>query len=134
MPLSHFEIQSAKSAAKPYKLADSGGLFLLIQPNCSKLWRLKYRHHGVERSLSFGAYPAVSLADARAKRDDAKKLMSEGLDPAVRRKLDRIAEETAARNTFGLIVAEFLSNQEANRASPATLAKNRWLVEDLAGR
>ncbi|HXZ17452.1 MAG TPA: Arm DNA-binding domain-containing protein, partial [Roseiarcus sp.] len=54
MPLTHFDIENAKSAAKPYKLADSGGLFLLIQPNGSKLWRLKYRHHGVERSLSFG--------------------------------------------------------------------------------
>jgi integrase len=132
MPLSHFEIRNAKSSAKPYKLADSGGLFLLIQPNGSKLWRLKYRHHGVERSLSFGAYPTVSLADARAKRDDAKKLISEGIDPAVRRKLDRIASETAARNTFGLIVAEFLSNHESNGASPATLAKNKWLLEDLA--
>src|SRR5208283_4082946 len=116
----------------PYKLADGGGLFLLIQPNGSKLWRLKYRHHGTERALSFGAYPTVSLAEARTKRDDAKKLMSEGVDPSVRRKLNRIAAETAARNTFGLIVAEFIANLEANGAAPATLAKNKWLLEDLA--
>ncbi len=132
MPLSHFDIQNAKPEAKPYKLADGGGLFLLIQPNGSKLWRLKYRHRGVERALSFGPYPSVSLAEARTKRDDAKKLMSEGVDPSVRRKLDRIAAETAARNTFGLIVAEFIANLEANGAAEATIAKNKWLLEDLA--
>jgi hypothetical protein len=132
MSLTYFDIKNVKPAAKPYKLADSGGLFPLIQPNGSKLWRLKYRHHGIERSLSFGPYPAVSLADARAKRDEAKKLMSSGVDPAVQRKLDRIAAETAARNTFGLIVSEFLCNQEANGAAPATLTKNKWLLEDLA--
>ena len=132
MPLAHFDIQNAKPAAKPYKLADGGGLFLLIQPNGSKLWRLKYRHRGVERALSFGPYPAVSLTEARAKRDEAKKLMSEGVDPSVRRKLDRIAAETAARNTFGLIAEEFLANLEANGAAEATISKNKWLLEDLA--
>jgi integrase len=132
MPLTHFDIQNATAEAKPYKLADSGGLFLLIQPNGSKLWRLKYRHHGTERSLSFGPYPNVSLAEARSKRDEAKRLMSEGADPAVRKKLDRIAAETAARNTFGLIVEEFLANLEANGAAPSTMSKNKWLLEDLA--
>jgi integrase len=132
MPLTHFDIQNALPRGKPYKLADGGGLFLLIQPNGSKLWRLKYRHLGTERLLSFGPYPIVSLADARTKRDEAKKLMSDGVDPAVRKKLDRIAAETAARNTFGLIVEEFIANLESNDAAPATLAKNKWLLEDLA--
>ncbi len=74
----------------------------------------------------------MSLAEARAKRDDAKKLISDGVDPAARKKLDRIAAETAARNTFGLVAGEFLSNVEANGAAPSTLAKNKWLLEDLA--
>jgi len=132
VPVTHFDIQSAKPEPKPYKLADGGGLFLLVQPNGSKLWRLKYRHLGTERALSFGAYPTVSLAEARKKRDEAKKLIGEGVDPSVRKKLARIAAETAARNTFGLVAAEFLSNLEANGAAPATLAKNKWLLEDLA--
>ncbi len=132
MSLTHFDIQNAKPEAKPYKLADGGGLFLLIQPNGSKLWRLKYRHLGTERSLSFGPYPVVSLADARTKRDEAKKLIGDGVDPAVRKKLNRIAAETAARNTFGLVAGEFLSNLEANGAAPSTMAKNKWLLEDLA--
>jgi Arm DNA-binding domain len=71
MPLTHFDIQSAKAATKPYKLADGGGLFLLIQINGSKLWRLKCRRHGAERSHSIGPYPTVSLAEARTKRDEA---------------------------------------------------------------
>ena len=132
MPLAHFDVQNAKPREKPYKLADGGGLYLLVQPNGSRLWRLKYRHHAIERSLSFGVYPAVSLADARAKRDDAKKLLSEDVDPAVRRKLDRIAAETASRNTFGLIADEFISNMEANGAASSTLSKTRWLLQDLA--
>lgn len=132
MSLTHFDIENAKPESKPYKLADGGGLFLLIQTNGSKLWRLKYRYLGTERLLSFGPYPVVSLADARTKRDEAKKLISEGVDPAVRKKLDRIAAETAARNTFGLVAAEFLSNLEANGAAPSTMAKNKWLLENLA--
>ena len=132
MPLSHFDIQNAKSEAKSYKLADGGGLFLLVQPNGSKLWRLKYRHLGTERALSFGPYPAVSLAEARTKRDEAKKLIADGVDPSVRKKLARIAAETAARNTFGLVASEFLSNLDANGAALSTMAKNKWLLEDLA--
>ncbi len=132
MSLTHFDIQNAKPEVKPYKLTDGGGLFFLIQPNGSKLWRLKYRHLGTERSLSFGPYPVVSLADARTKRDEAKKLISDGVDPAVRKKLNRIAAETAARNTFGLVAGEFLSNLEANGAAPSTMAKSKWLLEDLA--
>ena len=132
MPLSHFDIQNAKSEAKSYKLADGGGLFLLVQPNGSKLWRLKYRHLGTERALSFGPYPAVSLAEARTKRDEAKKLIADGVDPSVRKKLARIAAETAARNTFGLVASEFLSNLDANGAARSTMAKNKWLLEDLA--
>ena len=132
MSLSHFDIQAAKPREKAYKLADGGGLYLLIQPSGSKLWRLKYRNHGIERLLSFGPYPDLSLSDARAKRDEAKRLLAEGTDPAVRKKLDRIAAETAARNTFGLIVEEFLANLEANGAATSTMAKNKWLLEDLA--
>jgi hypothetical protein len=65
MALTHFDLH-AKPAAKPFKLADGGGLFLIVQPNGSKQWRLRYFYLGKERSLSIGAYPIVSLADARA--------------------------------------------------------------------
>jgi hypothetical protein len=74
MPLTHCDLQNTRPTEKPCKLSDGGGLFVLVQPNGSKLWRLKYRLLGIERSLSFGAYPVISLADARAKREDAKEL------------------------------------------------------------
>ena len=132
MPLSHFTIQNAKPTGKPFKLADGGGLFLSVQPNGSKLWRLRYFYLGKERSLSIGAYPAVSLADARARREEAKQQIAAGNDPSIQKKLNRIAAETAARTTFGLVAAEYLDRLEANGAAPATLKKNRWLLEDLA--
>ncbi len=132
MPLSHFTIQNAKPIGKPFKLADGGGLFLSVQPNGSKLWRLRYFYLGKERSLSIGAYPAVSLADARARRDEAKQQIAAGTDPSIQKKLNRIAAETAARTTFGLIAAEHLERLETSGAAPSTLKKNRWLLEDLA--
>lgn len=71
MALSDFSIRAAKPADKPFKLADEKGLFLLINPNGSKLFRMKYRFDGKEKVLSFGAYPDVSLKQARDRRDDA---------------------------------------------------------------
>ena len=132
MALTHFDIKNAKPAEKPYKLFDGGGLYLLVQPSGNKFWRLKYRFLGTERVLSFGAYPLFSLAEMRAKRDEAKKLIASGTDPNVKKKLDRIAAETAAQNTFSLIADEFLANMIANGASAATITKNTWLLKDIA--
>ena len=132
MPLTHFDLQNAKPAAKPFKIADGGGLFLIVQPNGSKLWRLRYFHLGKERSLSIGAYPIVSLAEARGAREQAKRQIAAGVDPSVQKKLARIVAAAASNNTFGLIAAEYLERLEANGASPATLKKNRWFLEDLA--
>lgn len=108
MPLSDMAARKAKPAERPYKLADSGGLFLLIQTGGSKLWRFKYRHNGKEKLLSFGPYPLVSIAEAREKRDAAKKQLLAGVDPSVQKKRDRAAAATAARNTFGLVAEEQL--------------------------
>lgn len=76
-------VRTAKPADKPYKLFDGGGLFLLVTPAGGKLWRLKYRHGGKEKGLAFGAYPAVSLKDARAKAAEARRLLAQ--DTAARR-------------------------------------------------
>ena len=109
----------------------AAGFSSVVQPNGSKLWRLRYFYLGKERSLSIGAYPAVSLADARARRDEAKQQIAAGTDPSVQKKLNRIAAETAARTTFGLIAAEYLERLETNGAAPSTLKKNRWLLGGL---
>lgn len=132
MPLSEFSVRAAKPREKPYKLADSGGLYLFIQPNGSKLWRLKYRFAEKEKTLSFGSYPLVSIADARQKRDDAKRQLLSGNDPSMQKKLERIAAATAARTSFGLIAEEYIARMKANDAADATIAKTTWLLEDLA--
>jgi integrase len=132
MPLTHFDLKNAKPAGKPYKISDGGGLHAAVMPSGSILWRFKYRFHGIERLLSIGPYPIVSLADARAKRDEAKRLLLSGCDPATQKRLDRLAAETAAKTTFRVLAEEYIANLEANGASPATLAKTRWLLLDLA--
>ena len=133
MSLSPFGIKNAERRERPYKLFDGGGLYLLVQPNGSKLWRMKFRFHGNERLISFGRYPIIGLAEARTKRDDAKRLIAAGTDPSVQRKLDRIASEAQASNTFGILVAEYLENLKENGAAEVTVGKNRWLLENLAG-
>ncbi len=132
MKLSDFSIRKAKPSEKPFKLSDGGGLYVHVQPNGAKLWRLKYRFGGKEKLLSFGSYPATSLAGARRRREEAKQQLAEGTDPSAQKKLDKIAEVASANNTFGAIAAEFLAFKEASDAASATMSKNRWLLEDLA--
>jgi len=132
MALSEFAVRKAQPREKAYKLTDSGGLYLHVQPGGSKLWRMKYRHLGKEKLLSFGPYPLVSIADARRKRDEAKRQLLDGMDPSAKKKQDRIAAEVKARQTFGLIADEHLQHQHAKAAAPATLAKTTWLLKDLA--
>ena len=82
MALTDIAIRQAKPAAKPYKLADGAGLYLLVTPAGGKLWRLKYRVAGKEKLMAFGAYPEVSLADARKRRDEAKEQIAISKDPS----------------------------------------------------
>jgi integrase len=133
MPLTQFAIVKAVAIDKPLKLSDGGGLHLLVQPGGSKLWRFRYRFGGRENMLSVGVFPTVTLAQARAKRDEFRRLIADGADPAAKRRFDKIAAGTAADNTFGAIAAEYIANLEANGAAEITVSKNRWLLEDLAG-
>jgi hypothetical protein len=130
--LTQFAITNAKPKAKAYKLADLNGLHLLVKPSGARLWRFRYRFAGKENTLGFGAFPEISLAEARGKRDDARKLVAAGIDPSQKKKEDRVAVTTAALNTFGGIAKELLAKLESEGAAEATMAKNRWLLEDLA--
>ena len=132
MPLTDLAIRNTKPAAKPYKVFDSEGLYLAVQPNGNRYWRMKYRMLGQERVLSFGIYPQITLAKAREKRETARNLIADGTDPGVKKKLDKIAATTAAGNTFGLIAEEFLATMADNGLSDMTQKKNRWLLENLA--
>ena len=132
MALTNLEIQKAKAAKKPYKLADGGGLFLLVKTNGSKLWQQKYRYLGKERLLSHGPYPEVSLAAARHKREAARLSIENGGDPATEKKLARISAETQARTTFVLIAEEYLESLSDRELAESTMRKKRWYLLDLA--
>jgi integrase len=107
MKLTATECKNAKPQDKPYKLADGGGMFLLIQPNGARYWRLKYRYAGKEKLLAFGVYPEISLSDARQKRDAARKLLDAGDDPSnVKRERKRQTVEKSEQ-TFERVAREW---------------------------
>lgn len=107
LPLTDLKVQKAKPTDKKYKLADGGGLFLLITPSGGKLWNLKYRFNDKEKRLSFGAYPSVSLADARQRREDARKLLANGVDPGEVKKAQKAATVANAENSFEVVTREW---------------------------
>lgn len=109
MPLTETAIKAAKGESKPRKLADERGLYLLVNPNGSKLWRLKYRLAGKEKLLALGAYPDVSLRQARDRRDDARRLVAEGIDPSTKRREEKARASGA--DTFGAIAEAWLRHQ-----------------------
>lgn len=100
MPLTDTAVKKAKPGLKPVKLTDGKGLYLLVNPAGSKLWRWKYRVLGKEKVMSLGAYPDVSLAQARDGVDKARKILAAGDDPMAIRKADKVATRTAAENSF----------------------------------
>lgn len=100
MPLTDTAIKKAKPSDKPVKLSDGKGMYLLVNPTGSKLWRWKYRVLGKEKVMSLGAYPDVSLAQAREGMDKARKVLAAGDDPMAIRKAGKVATRTAAENSF----------------------------------
>ena len=128
MGLTAVAIKAAKGREKQYKLTDSDGLHLLVMPSGQRYWRMNYRHLGRYKTLAFGVWPEVDLADARAKRDEARRVLAKGIDPAEKLKLDRIAVSVAAANTFQAVADEWLAKIEREDLSPVTLKKNRWLL------
>jgi integrase len=111
MLLSDVQCKNAKAESKPRKIFDGGGLFLQIEPNGSKYWRFKYNFLGKEKRMAFGVYPEVSLADARGKRDRARKLLSEDIDPNEAKKEGRRKAALNAINTFEAVAREWHENQ-----------------------
>jgi Arm DNA-binding domain len=109
---------------KDYKRSDSGGLFMLITTTRLKLWPYAYNFDSKQKLLALGQYPVISLADARIKRDDAKKLLSEGIDPSVNRKEERRNARMARANTFEAVAKELMDKFEAEGDAPKTL-KNK---------
>jgi integrase len=128
MALTHFQITNAKPRSKPYKVPDSGSLYLLVRPSGAKLWRMNYRHLGRQKTLHFGQWPEIGLAIAREKRDEARKQLASGLDPAAEKRLDRLVRKVAADNTFKAVAEEWVAKNEREGLAPVTLEKIRWLL------
>ena len=103
MPLNDMQIRRAKPEDKPYTLGDGQGLSLLIEPNGSKSWRFRYRYAGKPKMISLGVYPTITLADARSRRDEARKLVAEGKNPSEVRKEQKRALQTESENALSLI-------------------------------
>ena len=109
MPLTDTAIRTAKPSAAPVRMFDGGGLYLEVSPAGGKLWRLKYRYAGKEKRLALGKYPDVSLKDARAKRDAARKLLANDIDPGENRKVQAAAKVERAANSFEAIAREWFA-------------------------
>ncbi|KWK43170.1 integrase [Burkholderia stagnalis] len=111
MPLTDIQVRNAKASATPYKLTDGNGMFLLVQPNGAKYWRLSYRFLGKQKTLALGVYPAVTLATARKKRDEAREQIAAGIDPGEAKKDAKRAAEIAAANSFEAVAREWYDSQ-----------------------
>lgn len=106
-PLSEAQVRNAKPKEKDYKLADGFGLYLLITPSNGKLWRLDYRRDGKRKTLALGAYPAVSLTEARKRRQESKTLLAQDLDPSDVNKAKKAARQEAGANSFEVVAREW---------------------------
>ncbi len=106
MPLTDTAMRNAKPQQKTRRLQDSGGMYLEFAPKGSKWFRLKYRLNGKEKRISLGVYSDVSLKDARDRRDSARKLLADGIDPSEKRKEQRFIQANQAANTFEAVAWE----------------------------
>lgn len=112
MDLTNIQCKNAATRSKAYKLSDSDGLFLLVHPNGSKYWRLKYRIAGKEKLLSIGVYPDISLQAARSQRDDARKLIAQGTDPSQAKKRKKQLATININNSFESVAREWHANNK----------------------
>lgn len=131
MPLSDVQIRSAQTRDRDWKLADEKGLYLLISRAGSKLWRFKFRVHGKEKKLSLGAYPEVTLRQARIMRDDARRDIADGLDPARLKQERKVEASISSANSFKVVAVEYLEKRRSEGLADATISKGFWLLRQL---
>ncbi|MDR7101036.1 phage integrase central domain-containing protein [Croceicoccus sp. BE223] len=132
MSLNVQEIKSFLPSDKPYKRYDSGGLYLLVKPNGSKLWQFKYRFGGIEKKMPFGAFPEIGLAEARKRRDRARISVADGIDPMRERKREKAKIRLGAENTFAVVANSYIEHKMVGEGrAEATLKKARWFLELL---
>jgi len=123
-------VRQAKPKHRPYKLSDSGGLYLLVS-SVGKYWRLNYRFAGKQKTLALGVYPAVSLIDARQKRDQARSQPAKDIDPSVTKALNKQAIQSAAENTFQVIAIEWFGKNKHTWTESTAQTIFRFLEKDI---
>lgn len=128
--LTDVAIRNAKPADKPYKLTDSGGLYLLVQ-SAGKYWRMNYRYLGKQKTLAIGVYPEISLADARIKRDKARELLAKDIDPSLVKRVTKQAKKHSHENTFQTIALEWHIKQSTTWAESTSANIKRCLEMDI---
>ena len=131
MALKELQIRNIRPTDKVTQCTDERGLYLEVHPNGSKLWRYKYRYMGKQKRLALGRYPDVGLAEARKRRDDARRQLEAGTDPLAERKHEKLVSVFKAANTFGEIAKEYIDKQVAQGQADATTQKANWLLEQL---
>ncbi len=109
MPLTDIEIRNARPREKAYRLADGAGMYLEVSPAGGKYWRFKYRIAGKEKRLALGVYPETSAKEARIRRDAARKLLADGIDPGVQRKVQKVVGHERAANSFEAVAREWFA-------------------------
>jgi integrase len=128
LPLTDAKIRALKPKEKDYKSFDYDGLFLKVTKSGSKLWRFKFRLDGKEGLLAIGKYPEISLADARARRDEARSQVAKGINPSKLKQQTKARKQTQNQTRFEAIAAQFLEKAEKEGRSEATMRKKRWLI------
>jgi integrase len=129
MPLTDSAIRALKPREKEYKVADEKGLYLQITPSGGRLWRVKFRvPGGVEKKLSLGAYPEVSLKQARLARDEARASLANGVDPAEERRREKRVAKINAANTFKAIALSYIAKNRRDGLAEATVSKREWFL------
>jgi len=121
-------IANAKPRERSYKMFDGGGLHLFVKPNGSKLWRLNYSWLGKQKTLSLGQWPDLSLADARSKREEARRVLASAIDPSQQRKIDIAKARIAENDSFKSVAVEWIAKNEREGMAEITLSKIRWLL------
>jgi integrase len=134
MPLSDTTIKNLQPKEKAYKKGDEKGMFLLIQPNGNKYFRLKYYFANKEKLLALGVYPETSLKQARAKRDIAKKQIADGIDPSEYRKVTKAAKVRDAGNSFEIVAREWGKNYPRNFDHEYKRLLERYIFPVLGNR
>lgn len=131
MALTDLKAKGAKPTLKPYKISDEKGLHLLVKENGSKLWRLSYRFAGKQKTLALGAYPDVGLSNAREKRDEARKLLANDIDPGEVKKAQRSARLDRAANSFEVVARRWHAKGGAKWSASYTKKVIQLLERDL---